>query len=146
LIIACNPLQSHVNLSTIIRMAACSGVTEVIATGTSRLHVRIARDGVKHVELTAYNSLPPVLRRLKLAGHTIVGVEQTTNSTRLCDYVFKHRTVLVVGSERQGMSIDCLALLDAVVEIPVWGMPHSYNVATAASLAVYEYCRQYPDG
>ena len=127
-------------------MAACSGVTEVIATGTTRLHERIARDGVKHVDLTAYNSLPPVLRRLKLAGHTIVGVEQTTNSTRLCDYAFPHRTVLVLGSERQGLTADCLAILDAVVEIPVWGMPHSYNVATAASLAMYEYCRQYPNG
>ena len=127
-------------------MAACSGVTEVIATGTIRLHQKIAREAVEHVNLTMHNSLAPVLGTLKLAGHTIVGLEQTTNSTRLCDYAFPHRTVLVLGSERQGMSADCLALLDAVVEIPVWGMPHSYNVAIAASLATYEYCRQYPDG
>jgi len=25
-------------------------------------------------------------------------------------------------------------------------MPFSYNVATATSLAIYEYCRQYPAG
>jgi len=25
-------------------------------------------------------------------------------------------------------------------------MPYSYNVATATSMALYEYCRQYPAG
>jgi hypothetical protein len=28
----------------------------------------------------------------------------------------------------------------------VWGMPFSYNVATATTMAVYEYCKQYPGG
>ena len=41
---------------------------------------------------------------------------------------------------------DFLKLLDDVVEIPVWGMPYSYNVATATTMALYEYCRQYPAG
>ena len=39
-----------------------------------------------------------------------------------------------------------LNLLDDVVEIPVWGLPYSHNVATAAAMALYEYCRQFPDG
>ncbi|MEM1304885.1 MAG: TrmH family RNA methyltransferase, partial [Planctomycetota bacterium] len=29
---------------------------------------------------------------------------------------------------------------------PVWGLPHSYNVATATCMALYEYCRQFPAG
>ena len=37
-------------------------------------------------------------------------------------------------------------LLDDVVEIPVYGLPYSYNVVTAATMAMYEYCRQYPKG
>jgi tRNA G18 (ribose-2'-O)-methylase SpoU len=41
---------------------------------------------------------------------------------------------------------DVLARLDDVVEIPVWGLPYSYNVATAATMALYEYCRQFPAG
>jgi tRNA G18 (ribose-2'-O)-methylase SpoU len=39
-----------------------------------------------------------------------------------------------------------LPLLDKVVEIPVYGLPHSYNVATATTMALYEYCRQFPRG
>ena len=146
LLIACSPLSSHVNLSTIIRTAGCSGIKEVIATGNAKIKSTIARDGTEHVKLTVRNSLPPVLKKLKQEGYSLVGLEQTTNSTSLADYAFSCKSVIVVGSEREGLSDECLALLDAVIEIPVWGMPFSYNVATATSLAIYEYCCQYPVG
>jgi tRNA G18 (ribose-2'-O)-methylase SpoU len=51
-----------------------------------------------------------------------------------------------VGNERLGLSQEILDLLDDVIEIPVWGMPHSYNAATATNMALYEYCRQFPTG
>lgn len=146
LIVACSPLRSHVNLSTIFRTAGCCGVQKIIATGNVKLIGKIARDGADHVTLLAKNSLPPVLKKLKQEGYTLVGLEQTTNSTQLSEYAFPLKTVIVVGSEREGLSDSCLELLDAVVEIPVWGMPYSYNVATATSMAMYEYCRQHPDG
>ena len=56
---------------------------------------------------------------------------------------FRPRTVLVVGHERQGLDAATLDLLDAVVEIPVFGLPYSHNVATATAMALYEYCRQF---
>ncbi|VGO17872.1 tRNA (guanosine(18)-2'-O)-methyltransferase [Pontiella desulfatans] len=146
LIVACSPLRSNVNLSTIFRTAGCCGVREIIATGNAKLIGKIARDGADEVKLTPRNSLPPVLKKLKEDGYTLVGLEQTTNSTELSQYAFPKKAVLVVGSEREGLSQECLCLLDAVVEIPVWGMPYSYNVATATSMAIYEYCRQHPAG
>jgi tRNA G18 (ribose-2'-O)-methylase SpoU len=54
--------------------------------------------------------------------------------------------VLVVGNERLGIEAETLAQLDHAVEIPVYGLPHSHNAATAAAMALYEYCRQYPRG
>jgi tRNA G18 (ribose-2'-O)-methylase SpoU len=146
LVVTCSPLRSNVNLSTIFRTAGCCGVKEIIATGNVKLINKIARDGAEQVNLIVKNSLPPVLKKLKQEGYTLVGLEQTTNSTRLADYAFPKKTALVIGSEREGLADDCLIQLDAVVEIPVWGMPFSYNVATATSMALYEYCRQHPDG
>jgi tRNA G18 (ribose-2'-O)-methylase SpoU len=146
LIVACCPLKSHVNLSTIIRTAGCCAVQEIIASGHAKLSDRIARDAVTGVALTVRSSLPPVLKALKAKGYNLVGLEQATNSVELSEFTFSRKTVLVVGSERGGVSPACLKLLDAVVEISVWGMPYSHNVATATSLALYEYCRQFPDG
>ena len=54
--------------------------------------------------------------------------------------------MIVVGNERLGIPDDALAILDDVVEIPVWGLPYSYNAATATSMVLYEYCRQFPVG
>lgn len=146
LIVACAPFKSNVNLSNIIRTASCCGVRKVIAAGQAKIDKTIARDGADEIEVSIHRTLPPVLKELKHEGYTLVGLEQTTNSTRLADYAFPRRTALVIGNERQGLTDDVLALLDAVVEIPVYGLPFSYNVANATAMALYEFCRQYPEG
>jgi tRNA G18 (ribose-2'-O)-methylase SpoU len=144
LVVACAPMRSNVNLSTIMRTAGCCGVERMIVCGNPRIDRTVARDGADSVHLEVRNSLPPVLRTLRSDGYRLVGLEQTTNSANLHEYAFAQRTALVIGNERSGLSEDELALLDQCVEIPVWGLPYSYNVATATAMALYEYCRQYP--
>jgi len=146
LVVVCAPLKSNVNLSRIVRAAGCCGVPKVIATGTPKVIDKIARDGAETVEIEVHRSLPPVLEKLRRDGFRLVGLEQTTNSQVLCDYEFLRKTALIVGNERNGLTPDALALVHNVVEIPVWGAPYSHNVATAASMALYEDCRQFPDG
>ncbi len=146
LIIALSPLRTHANLSTIVRTAGCLGLTEVIATGNAKINPKIARDGADNVKLTSRRTLLPALKKLKAEGYKLVGLEQTTNSVALADFQFPHKTVLVVGSEREGLNQDTLDVLDHVVEIPVWGLPYSYNVATATSICLHTYCAQFPTG
>ncbi len=144
LVLACAPLRSRVNLSRIARAAGCCGVTRILCTGQAKLDPKIARDAAQTVSLEIHRSLPPMLAKLRGEGYRVVGLEQTTGSTDLHHYSFEKKTVLVIGSERQGLTEEVLAELDAVIEIPVWGMPFSYNVATATAMALYEYCRQFP--
>jgi len=141
LIVACPPMRSHVNLSHIVRTCGCFGVHRVIACGAARLHEKIARDGAESVTLEVHRSLPPVLDRLRGEGFEIVGLEQATHSESLFGFSFAPRTVLVIGNERTGLEEDVLARLDRVAEIPMYGLPHSLNAATSASIAIYEYCR-----
>jgi tRNA G18 (ribose-2'-O)-methylase SpoU len=146
LVVACAPMRSNINLSRIARMASCCGIQRMICTGNAKLERKIARDGADAIRLEIHRTLPPVLAKLREVGFKLVGLEQTTNSRNLHEYAFTRRTALVVGNERTGLTDDVLLLLDEVVEIPVWGLPYSYNVATATTMALYEYCRQYPDG
>jgi tRNA G18 (ribose-2'-O)-methylase SpoU len=146
LIVACPQLNSNVNLSRIVRMLGCCGVTKLIVCGKNKIDPKIARDAAQTVQIEARGSLPPVLKRLAQEGYRIVGLEQTTRSHNLLDYRFERRTVLVLGSERQGITPEVLAEVQETLEIPVWGLPYSYNVATATTIAVYEYCRQFPTG
>jgi tRNA G18 (ribose-2'-O)-methylase SpoU len=146
LVLVCAPMRSNVNLSRIARVAGCCGVERIFCTGPAKLDRKIARDGADAVHVEIHRTLPPVLDKLRECGFRLVGIEQTTNSRSLHIYEFTRRTALVFGNERTGLTEEILALLDDVVEIPVWGLPHSYNVAAAATMAVYEYCRQFPNG
>jgi tRNA G18 (ribose-2'-O)-methylase SpoU len=146
LLVVCAPLRSNVNLSRIARAASCCGLDRIICTGHAKLDRKIARDGADAIAIEAHRTLPPVLQKLRAGGYRLVGLEQTTDSKDLHKYQFQRKTALVIGNERTGLTPELLALLDDVVEIPVWGLPYSYNVATATTMALYEYCRQYPDG
>jgi tRNA G18 (ribose-2'-O)-methylase SpoU len=144
-LVACPPLQSNINLSRIVRVASCCGVRRMIACGHPKLDRKIARDGADSIVIERHRSLAPVLPALRREGFHLVGLEQTNRSRCLYDFPFQPRTALVVGHERQGLDEATLAVLDEVVEIPVYGLPYSYNVGTAAAMALYEYCRQFAD-
>ncbi len=146
LVLCLAPMRSNVNLSNIVRTAGCCGVTRLIACGNAKIDRTIARDGADQVKIEVHRTLPPVLKELKADGYTLVGLEQTTNSVSLHEYRFPRRTALVIGNERLGLTDEELQVVDAVVEIPVWGLPFAYNVANATAMALYEYCKQWPEG
>jgi tRNA G18 (ribose-2'-O)-methylase SpoU len=146
LVLCAAPMRSNVNLSNIVRTAGCCGITRLIACGSPKIDKTIARDGADQVQIEIHRTLPPVLKELKSQAFTLVGLEQTTNAISLHEYRFHRRTALVIGNERLGLTGEELALVDTVIEIPVWGLPYAYNVANATAMALYEYCKQWPEG
>ena len=144
--LACPSFKSSVNLSRIVRLAGCAAVQKVVACGSAKIDPVIARDGGDHVLVERRRTLTPVLKNLRQDGYRLVGLEQTDRSHLIFDYTFQRRTVLVIGHERFGMTDEELALMDDLIEIPVYGLPFSYNVVTATTMAVYEYLRQFPTG
>lgn len=146
LVLACPAFKSKVNLSRIVRLAGCAGVTRIIACGSAKIDPSIARDGASSVTIERRRTLLPVLKSLRAENYQLIGLEQTDRSVNLFDFRFQRRTALVIGHERHGIEEAELALIDEAIEIPVYGLPYSYNVATATTMAVYEYCRQFPVG
>lgn len=146
MVIVLAPMRSNVNLSRIVRLAGCCGITAVYCTGPAKVVGKIARDGADNVRIESHRSLQPQLIRLREEGYTLVGLEQCPNSTSIFDFSFDRKTALVAGNERLGLSGEELMLMDKIVEIPVFGKPFAHNVATAVTIAAYEYCRQFPRG
>ncbi len=143
LVVICPVLRSRVNLSRIVRVAGCFGISRIIAARPFAIDPDIARSATELVQVESRGALPPVLKKLRDEGFHLTGLEQSTGSVSLYDFAFPVRTALLLGHERNGIPADELALLDSVVEIPVFGQPLSYNVASAATMAIYEYCRQH---
>ena len=77
----------------------------------------------------------------RLRGTALVGA---SDSAKL-DYThfrYPAEMVLLMGSERQGLSAQCLALCDEVVAIPMVGASDSLNLAVATAVVLYEIFNQ----
>lgn len=135
-------MRSNVNISGIARTASASGVSRLVLTGNAKLIKKIARDGANELVVEVHRSLAPILAGFKSDGFSLVGLEQTSNSHNLNHFTYPEKTVLVIGNERLGIPEPILECLDAVIEIPVYGLPHSFNVSSATAMALYEYRRQ----
>ena len=75
---------------------------------------------------------------LKRQGYTIVGLEQTPDSTPLPDFSVPMKLAILVGREVEGIEPDVLALCDLSIEIPMRGKKESFNVVQAAAIALYQ--------
>lgn len=146
LVIGLAPMNSGVNVSQIARAAASCAVDHMIVCGNQRLDPKISRIDDDELDIRRHRSLAPAARKLQQDGYEVVAVEQTTHSTPLAEHRFAPRTLLLLGNERLGVPEECLEIADAAVEIPVFRPPHSFNVAMSAAIALYEYCRQHPEG
>ncbi len=146
LLLACPPMRSNVNLSRIVRAAACCGISRMICCGNARILPEISRETGDSIQIEMHRTLPPVIKRLKQEGYPVIGLEQASDSTSIFEFQFPRKVVLVIGNERLGIEDEVLRLLDDTIEIPVYGLPYAHNAATATVMALYEYCRQYPVG
>ncbi|KAF2851577.1 hypothetical protein T440DRAFT_67395 [Plenodomus tracheiphilus IPT5] len=106
--------------------------------------------------------VPQFLIGAKRKGYIVVGVEQTDRSGILGQDDEKEvgrvindkhyrkdvgtlpkRCVLVLGSEKGGITPEVLTVIDRCVEIKTVGVTRSLNVQTAGGIAVYEWWREW---
>lgn len=75
-------------------------------------------------------------------GYRICAVE-LTDSGRPYDSILKtdFPLLLALGSEVTGLSSELVAACDMAVEIPMFGMKHSLNIAVAFGIVVYQLSR-----
>jgi tRNA G18 (ribose-2'-O)-methylase SpoU len=139
-------MRSNVNLSRIVRAASCCGVQRLICCGNARIVPEIARETGDSIAIEVHRTLPPSLKKLRQEGYKLVALEQTADSQSIFEFQFPRKAVLIVGNERLGVEEEALRMTDHLIEIPIYGLPYAHNAATAAAMALYEYCRQYPRG
>src|SRR5438105_5126044 len=85
-----------------------------------------------------------VVRQLRKHGHQIVAVEQAHHSRLYtAPGLYRPPLALVFGHERAGITPPALEAADLCVEVPVYGMANSLNVAMACALVGYEILRQH---
>ena len=143
--VALHDIQHPGNLGTIIRTCDAIGGDGVILSGqtTDPYHPTAVRGSLGSIFSQRVLRTTPAdfARWAKVAGVTVVGTSPDGDRDyREADYTGE--AVLLLGSERVGISADQIALCDAVVRIPMLGYVESLNLSVAAALVLYEVLRQ----
>ena len=84
-----------------------------------------------------------MLQQLRSRGFEIAAVETSMRSVDLFDWAPRFPVCVVFGHEVEGVRPEALALCDTHVRIPMLGIKHSLNVATAGGVVLYELLRKY---
>lgn len=83
-----------------------------------------------------------VVRARKAAGDRVVVVEQAEGAVSLYEAPLEGPITLVLGHERTGVEPALLAEADVAIELPVYGMANSINVAMTAAIVGFEIVRR----
>src|SRR5262245_22958454 len=80
---------------------------------------------------------------LRDSGWEIAAVETSLHAVDLFDWIPNFPVCVVFGNEVEGIHPDLSRLCDRHIRIPMLGLKHSLNVATAGGVVVYELLRKY---
>jgi len=134
------------NFGAIVRNAECAGVHAILVPEKGA--AQIGADAVK-TSAGALHIVPVckvrnpfmTLSTIQKNGIKIFAASEKAES----DYTqpdFSVPTMLVMGSEDQGISAEILKIADEYIKIPVMGKIESLNVAVASGILMYEVVRK----
>jgi len=145
LIAICEEVRDPGNLGTIIRAADAAGADGVVLTGRTvdpynPKVVRATTGSLFHVPLAVGGELESVVQRAHDAGLQVLAADVGGDDLLVArtEGVLAGPTAWVFGNEARGLDEASVALADRALRLPIFGRAESLNLATAASVCLYE--------
>ncbi|WP_138944587.1 RNA methyltransferase [Plantibacter sp. M259] len=145
LVVVLEEVRDPGNLGTIIRAADAAGADAVVLSGrTVDLYnpkvVRSTTGSLFHLPVAVGVELPAVLERARAAGLQTLAADIKGEDLLVArsEGVLARPTAWVFGNEARGLTDEHLELVDRAVTVPIYGRAESMNLATAASVCVFE--------
>lgn len=139
------------NVGAILRTAAALRVEDVYVCGqTADEHAsgtqKTALGSQRYLAFHRSETPAEAVAAVAAAGYRLVGIELAQGARPIHEVDLTGAVCLAVGHEDRGLSTAVADAADALAFIPQLGRIGSLNVATAASIALYEARRQaWPD-
>ena len=148
ILVVCESIRSLYNVGSIFRTSDGLRVEKIYLCGFTGYP---PRKEIDKVALGAADSVPweynenvtEVIKKLRMNGVQVVALEHTEGSSNFQEFKYSFPTAVVLGHEYDGLSQDALDVCHSAVEIPMYGIKQSLNVATAFGIIGYELLRQY---
>jgi 23S rRNA (guanosine2251-2'-O)-methyltransferase len=141
-------IRSMYNVGAFFRTADGAGIERLLLSGIT---ARPPKSAITKTALGAENRVPwqPVsdpkseVENLRSAGYEIAAIETSDRALDIFDWQPHFPVCVLFGHEVDGLSKDLLELCDTHVRIPMLGLKHSLNVASAGAIVMYELLRKY---
>ena len=136
-------IRSLYNVGSMFRTADAMRVERIVLTGytptpPNESIAKTALGADRTVPWTHVSSTVDAVKALRDAGYHVYAVELTDTSRDVATLSAADLPLaLVLGNELSGVSDDVLACCDDAVEIPMYGVKHSLNVAVATGIVLY---------
>ena len=143
-------LRSAYNVGSFFRTADAVGADELVLCGITSTpeHKGVAKTALGAESTVRWGSAADALEPIgarRLRGYEIAVVETAVHAVDLFDWQPKFPVCVVFGNELEGVRPEVAAACDTFVRIPMLGMKHSLNVATACGVVLFELLRKYRD-
>ncbi len=133
------------NLAAIVRTCDAIGIGEVHAVypeSVIRECHGTAMGSNRWVTTNTYPNLASGIEPLKAEGKQVLAAHFSDKAVDFRSIDYTQPTVVLVGSEKFGVSPEAADLADEHVLIPMLGMVQSLNVSVATAIILYEAQRQ----
>lgn len=143
LVAICEEVRDPGNLGTIIRAADAAGADAVVLTGrTVDLYnpkvVRATTGSLFHLPVAVGVDLATAVERAHAAGLRVIAADVGGEDFLTSRHVLAEPTAWLFGNEARGLDDEALAHADMALKLPIYGSAESLNLATAASVCLYE--------
>lgn len=136
------------NVGALVRTAAALGVAHLYLAGDtasprSPKTQKTALGTDRYLKWSMHDDGPAAVAAAQRDGYTVVALELADEAQPLHQLDLTGPVALLLGHEDRGVTPVALAAANAVGFLPQIGRVGSLNVATAASIAMYEARRQF---
>jgi TrmH family RNA methyltransferase len=145
LIVILEEVRDPGNAGTIIRAADAAGADGVILSGRSvDLYnpkvVRSTTGSLFHMPVAVGAEIETLRERVRSAGLQLLAADIKGDDLLRArqEGVLAAPTAWLFGNEARGLTDEVLALADRAITVPIYGRAESMNLATAASVCLYE--------
>ncbi|WP_105566837.1 TrmH family RNA methyltransferase [Microbacterium halophytorum] len=143
LVAICHEIRDPGNLGTIIRAADAAGAGAVVLTGDTvdpynPKVVRSTTGSLFHVPVAFGAELPDVAARAKGAGLRVLAADIGGDDLLAARGELASPVAWLFGNEARGLDDAALSEADRALRLPIYGRAESLNLATAASVCLYE--------
>jgi 23S rRNA (guanosine2251-2'-O)-methyltransferase len=141
-------IRSIYNVGSFFRTADAAGIEKLYLSGItgSPPHKGISKTALGAEETVPWERVPSTLEMLedlRARHYEIAAIETSNHAVDLFDWRPSFPVCVLFGSEVDGLPPEMTERADTHVRIPMLGMKHSLNVATAGGIVIYELLRKY---